>query len=47
MTNGWGPVERDRSNGESAPGDGNPLTLDGVVYLKGLGILAADHTAPS
>ncbi len=36
-TNGWGPVERDRSNGEDAAGDGNPITLDGVVYAKGLG----------
>ncbi|XVV06564.1 NPCBM/NEW2 domain-containing protein [Actinosynnema sp. CA-248983] len=35
--NGWGPVERDRSNNESAGGDGNPLTLNGVVYAKGLG----------
>jgi hypothetical protein len=36
-TNGWGPVERDRSVNESAGGDGNPLTIDGVVYEKGLG----------
>ncbi|MCT2586948.1 glycoside hydrolase family 97 catalytic domain-containing protein [Actinophytocola gossypii] len=36
-TNGWGPVERDRSVNESAAGDGNPLTIDGVVYEKGLG----------
>jgi len=35
--NGWGPVERDRSNNESAGGDGNPLSLDGTVYEKGLG----------
>ena len=35
--NGWGPVERDRSNGETAAGDGGPLTIDGVVYDKGLG----------
>lgn len=36
-TNGWGPVERDRSVNESAGGDGNPLTIDGVGYDKGLG----------
>ncbi|NGO06186.1 alpha-galactosidase [Streptomyces sp. HC44] len=38
--NGWGPVERNTSNGESAAGDGNPLTIDGVVYAKGLGVHA-------
>ncbi|NRQ30995.1 DUF5110 domain-containing protein [Nonomuraea sp. NN258] len=36
-TNGWGPVEKDRSNGESGAGDGRPLTLGGVVHDKGLG----------
>jgi beta-galactosidase GanA len=36
-TNGWGPVERDTSNGEQAAGDGNPITINGVVYHKGLG----------
>ncbi|WP_165949129.1 NPCBM/NEW2 domain-containing protein [Kribbella turkmenica] len=36
-TNGWGPVERDRSNGEDGAADGNPITLDGVRYAKGLG----------
>src|SRR4051794_8070808 len=36
-TNGWGPVEKDMSNGETAAGDGNPLTLRGTVYPKGLG----------
>ena len=36
-SNGWGPVERDRSNGENAAGDGAPLTLDGVQYAKGIG----------
>ena len=39
--NGWGPVEKDRSNGEAAAGDGKPLTLAGVVYTKGLGAHAA------
>ncbi len=36
-SNGWGPVEKDRSNGEDAAGDGAPLTLDGVQYAKGIG----------
>ncbi|MGW2705583.1 NPCBM/NEW2 domain-containing protein [Streptomyces sp. NPDC001340] len=37
---GWGPVERDTSNGESAAGDGHPITLGGVAYAKGLGVHA-------
>jgi hypothetical protein len=37
-SNGWGPVERDLSNGESNAGDGRPLTLNGVTYAKGLGV---------
>jgi hypothetical protein len=39
-TNGWGPVEADRSNGQQASGDGKPLTLDGTVYPKGYGVHA-------
>ncbi|NEE33675.1 hypothetical protein G3M53_50555, partial [Streptomyces sp. SID7982] len=35
--NGWGPVERDRSNGEAGAGDGGPLKIGGVAYDKGLG----------
>ncbi|MEU9321336.1 NPCBM/NEW2 domain-containing protein [Streptomyces sp. NPDC048295] len=38
--NGWGPVERDTSNGESGAGDGNPLTIGGAVFAKGLGVHA-------
>jgi NPCBM/NEW2 domain len=37
-TNGYGPFETDRSNGEAAAGDGKPITLNGVVYAKGLGV---------
>ena len=37
-TNGWGPVERNLSNGENGAGDGKPLSLDGVSYSKGLGV---------
>lgn len=40
-SNGYGPVETDTSNGESAAGDGHPLTIGGQVYAKGLGTHAA------
>ncbi|MGI5516765.1 NPCBM/NEW2 domain-containing protein [Streptomyces sp. CA-106131] len=43
--NGYGPVERDTSNGESAAGDGHPLTIGGVGYAKGLGAHAASDIA--
>jgi Domain of unknown function (DUF4347)/NPCBM/NEW2 domain/Glucose / Sorbosone dehydrogenase/FG-GAP-like repeat/Calx-beta domain len=36
-TNGWGPAERDKSNGEAAANDGTILSLDGVPYSKGIG----------
>ena len=36
-TNGWGPVERDTSNGENVGGDGKPITMGDTVYAKGLG----------
>lgn len=36
--NGWGPYERDRSNGETGPADGRTITLNGVPYAKGLGV---------
>ncbi|MFF9196331.1 NPCBM/NEW2 domain-containing protein [Streptomyces sp. NPDC014779] len=36
-TNGWGPPERDRSNGESGAADGHTLTLAGTTYAKGIG----------
>lgn len=40
VTNGWGAVERDRSNGEAGTGDGNPMRLNGTTYAKGLGVHA-------
>ena len=40
-TNGWGPVERDRSNGDQGATDGRTLTLNGVTYAKGIGAHAA------
>lgn len=39
-SSGWGPVEKDTSNGESNAGDGNPLTIGGTVFAKGLGVHA-------
>ncbi|MEW1688844.1 NPCBM/NEW2 domain-containing protein [Streptomyces sp. NPDC091265] len=39
-SNGYGPVEKDTSNGESEAGDGKPLTIGGEVYAKGLGVHA-------
>ena len=36
--NGWGPAERDMSNGETAAGDGRMLSIAGVKYPKGLGV---------
>ena len=36
-SNGFGPVERDMSNGGNKPGDGKPLTINGHVYPKGIG----------
>ncbi|HLO28815.1 MAG TPA: NPCBM/NEW2 domain-containing protein, partial [Anaerolineales bacterium] len=41
MTNGWGPVEKDMSNGGQAAGDGRVITLNGQTYAKGLGAHAA------
>ncbi|MEV6792923.1 NPCBM/NEW2 domain-containing protein [Streptomyces sp. NPDC051320] len=40
-SNGWGPVEKDTSNGEAQAGDGHPLTIGGTVYTKGLGVHAS------
>ncbi|MFC9270822.1 endo-alpha-N-acetylgalactosaminidase family protein [Streptomyces zhihengii] len=34
---GWGPVERDMSNGGTGAGDGSPLRIGGVAYEKGIG----------
>jgi hypothetical protein len=39
-TNGWGPAERNKSNGSSGAGDGKAITLHGVVYNKGIGVHA-------
>ncbi|WP_420596717.1 NPCBM/NEW2 domain-containing protein [Deinococcus sp.] len=39
-TNGWGPWEKDRSNGERAAGDGRALMIGGQTYAKGIGVHA-------
>ena len=38
--NGYGPYEKDKSNGENAAGDGDPLQMGRVPYAKGLGVHA-------
>jgi hypothetical protein len=43
MTNGWGPAEKDRSNGETGASDGRVITLGGRTYAKGLGVHAASE----
>ena len=42
-TNGWGPVEKDMGVGGSGANDGPPITLNGVVYTKGLGAHAVSE----
>src|SRR5581483_9503236 len=39
-TNGWGPAERDQSNGETPSGDGVVLTTGAVSYVRGFGVHA-------
>ncbi len=43
MRNGWGPVEKDRSNGELKAGDGRTLKIGGRSYATGLGVHAASE----
>jgi hypothetical protein len=43
QSNGWGPVEPDRSNGEDGAGDGGPLTIGTTTYAKGLGAHATSE----
>lgn len=38
--NGWGPYERDQSNGSTDLNDGTPLSINGTKYRKGLGVHA-------
>lgn len=39
-TNGFGPIELDRSNGEALAGDGRTLTMAGKTYTRGYGVHA-------
>ncbi|MBZ2195433.1 glycoside hydrolase family 97 catalytic domain-containing protein [Occultella gossypii] len=36
--NGYGPVERDMSNGPGNPNDGAPMSVAGTTYERGLGV---------
>jgi alpha-galactosidase len=40
VRNGWGSIERDRSNGERGDADGGPISIGGRYYPKGLGVHA-------
>jgi hypothetical protein len=40
VTNGWGQMERNRSNGELGANDGGTITLNGKTYDNGLGVHA-------
>ncbi|QLG11557.1 NPCBM/NEW2 domain-containing protein [Deinococcus sp. D7000] len=42
-SSGWGPVERDRSNGEQGQKDGGPMKVGGRTFAKGLGVHAASE----
>ncbi|MGW2017099.1 sulfatase-like hydrolase/transferase [Streptomyces sp. NPDC001927] len=44
-SNGWGPVERDTSNGKNAAGDGPSIAFAGTTYPKGLGVHAPSAIA--
>lgn len=46
-SNGYGPIERDTSNGQEAAGDGLPLTLGGTTYSKGVGMHATGELSVS
>ena len=39
-TNGFGPAEKDMSNGQAGAGDGTTITLNGTTYAKGIGVHA-------
>ena len=44
-SNGWGPIERNASNGGAAKGDGRPLAIAGTSYRSGLGVHARSRVA--
>ncbi|MFJ5800683.1 NPCBM/NEW2 domain-containing protein [Streptomyces decoyicus] len=44
-TNGWGPVEKNTSVGESEAGDGRPIGIGGTGFAKGLGVHAPSEVS--
>ncbi|MFD5922020.1 NPCBM/NEW2 domain-containing protein [Kitasatospora sp. NPDC058201] len=45
VTNMWGPVERDRSNGQHERGDGQTISIRDTAYPRGLGVHAGSDIA--
>ncbi|MCL7495167.1 MULTISPECIES: NPCBM/NEW2 domain-containing protein [Streptomyces] len=43
--NGWGPVEKNTSVGESETGDGRPIGIGGTGFAKGLGVHAPSEVS--
>jgi len=43
VANGYGPAEKNTSNGENVAGDGKTITLGGVTFEKGIGVHAASE----
>ncbi|WP_271898537.1 NPCBM/NEW2 domain-containing protein [Candidatus Phyllobacterium onerii] len=41
--NGWGPAERNMSNGEDKAGDGSRLNVGGTEFAKGFGVASRSH----
>ncbi len=39
-TNGWGPIERNTSVGETSARDGRPMSVNGQIYTSGFGVHA-------
>ncbi|KJY80265.1 NPCBM/NEW2 domain-containing protein [Vibrio nigripulchritudo] len=46
-TNGWGPIEKDMNVGQQAQGDGQPISVGGKQYAKGLGLHAESEVVYS
>lgn len=42
-SNGWGPFEKNKSNGDYNGNDGNTITLNGITFTKGLGVHAVSE----
>ncbi len=42
-SSGWGPIERDKSNGERNAGDGHALSVGGKTYARGFGAHATSQ----